>query len=529
MLSYAYRDPFNPLELVEELAVLERATWAEVSAAIPAWHPRLEGDDDDDAGKGDDDDDAAKGKGKSDDDDDAGKGDDDEKGKGKSLEDRLEAAERAAQAANKELRRRKSEEDERDRKSKEEAGKFKDLYEETKRELDELKGEVSKGKVRNLGVEALRGLSCKDPERYVRLLDLDDVDDKTSAERAARKLKREDASLFGTGRAVTLAQAASSPRTTYRPASSSDSSSSRPILDRLPLIGSRATPTPTTPSSLPGIEFRAVNAAYTESTGAVVQASEGSSSSAATPTSTRSSRRPAPTSTTRSRRRSTSRSRPPRTSSKTRSSTATSPSTPTASTASRSASPAPRSSPPARTASRSSATAAPTSRRAWTSSTPSSPPRRSAATTAPSTPTTSSWRVSRRPARRANLVSRPTFSRSAPSPSASPLPRHPDPRPRQQARRRAHPAADRDAGHRDRAPSSVYAVRFGDDEADQAVTGLVQRQPRPPAPSARGCSPSSDSASSRPSRRTASASRASSASALFGGQAAARGTGFLNA
>lgn len=191
---YAYSDPAAELlELGLELADLERPTWQEVSAGIPAWHPRLEDppedDDTEDETEDDDDEDDEDKK-----DDKAGKG---KKGKkDDDTDDRLTAAEKAAAAANRELRKLKSEREAADRKAKEEAGKWEDLYTEAKAELDKLKAEAEEGKVRGYVESALRDLNAKHPDRYVRLVDLDDVEDKASATRAVARLKREDPSLF---------------------------------------------------------------------------------------------------------------------------------------------------------------------------------------------------------------------------------------------------------------------------------------------------------------------------------------------
>jgi hypothetical protein len=172
------------LSLVAELAELERPAWAGVSAGIPAWHPRAEGDAD-----ADDDDEAAGSAGST------GAGADDDEDDD---EDETTNARKAAAAANREVKRLKAEQAKAAEKAKAEAGKWQELYEEAKRELEDLKGTVEReGKERH-ALAALAKLKAKNPARAVKLMDLDDVDDEASAERAAKRLLKSDDYLFDT-------------------------------------------------------------------------------------------------------------------------------------------------------------------------------------------------------------------------------------------------------------------------------------------------------------------------------------------
>jgi hypothetical protein len=170
---------------------------------------RPEGDDAGGDGKGGDGGDGGDGKaggksgGTDDDPDDAGDGKGGKGGKGGSDDDDdedeltdLERARRAAARYKREAKDLKDGQAAAERKAREEAGKFEELYTETKRELDELKAKVAEDGKKSLGAEALRRLGSTNPSRHVRLMDLDDVDDEASAERAAKRLKREDPALF---------------------------------------------------------------------------------------------------------------------------------------------------------------------------------------------------------------------------------------------------------------------------------------------------------------------------------------------
>lgn len=76
--------------------------------------------------------------------------------------------------------------------------------------------------------------------------------------------------------AVTLAQAALLSQDEYQSDVLERFVIESPVLDRLPMFGIEGNSFRyNAESTLPGVEFRAVNASYTESTGAVVQASEG--------------------------------------------------------------------------------------------------------------------------------------------------------------------------------------------------------------------------------------------------------------
>lgn len=178
------------LELALELAGIERHRWDEVRAGIPAWHPRLDGDDD--AGDGDDDgdDDTGTGTGSSTGDDDTD-GDDD-------VEARVTAAERAAAAANRELKKLKAEKAKDAEAAKRKAGEFESLYEEAKAELEKLRGDVAAGAKRSLVEAALTKAKAKNPAKVARLIDLEDIEDASDAERAVKRLTKEDPYLFDT-------------------------------------------------------------------------------------------------------------------------------------------------------------------------------------------------------------------------------------------------------------------------------------------------------------------------------------------
>jgi hypothetical protein len=77
-----------------------------------------------------------------------------------------------------------------------------------------------------------------------------------------------------TAMAVTLAQAALLSQNSLQRGVIETFVQLSPVLDRIPLMPSRATPTPTTGGHAPGVAFRSVNEAYTESTGTVNQATE---------------------------------------------------------------------------------------------------------------------------------------------------------------------------------------------------------------------------------------------------------------
>lgn len=188
---YAEPEPLVGLDLVLELAALERPAWSSRALGlVAAGVPTMMADDDADASGADD---AA---GDSDDDDDAdaaGAGDDDD-----DEADDLAAARKAAAAANRELRRLKAEQSKAADKAKADAGKWQELAEKYERELEDLRGSIDRDKRTRVAEAALRKAKAKNPAAAVRLLDLDDVEDDTSAERAVKRLQRSDAYLFDT-------------------------------------------------------------------------------------------------------------------------------------------------------------------------------------------------------------------------------------------------------------------------------------------------------------------------------------------
>lgn len=175
------------LELALELAGIERHRWDEVRAGIPAWHPRLDGED----GGGDGDGDAGDG----DAGDGAGAGDDDDDDEG---DDDVTSARKAAAAANRELKKLRAERARDTEAAKKEAGKFQELYEEAKAELDKLRDEVTVGAKRSLVEAALTKAKAKNASKAAKLIDLEDVEDATDAERAVKRLVKEDPYLFDT-------------------------------------------------------------------------------------------------------------------------------------------------------------------------------------------------------------------------------------------------------------------------------------------------------------------------------------------
>jgi len=161
---------------------------------LPTWTvvPPLSGADD-----GDTDDDAT------DDDADAK---DDAKTKAKTKDadkddehdDELTQARNAATAAHAELKRirRKAEADEQTAKAK--AGEWEELYNAEKTKAEKLEHDAEENAKRTLAESALTRLRCKNPARYVKLLDLDDIEDESSAERIAKRLQKSDPDLFTT-------------------------------------------------------------------------------------------------------------------------------------------------------------------------------------------------------------------------------------------------------------------------------------------------------------------------------------------
>jgi hypothetical protein len=88
--------------------------------------------------------------------------------------------------------------EERERKAAEKSGRFEDLYKKAQARVDELEEQIAEGERKDLARGSLSRLNIK-PEktdRALRLMDLDDVEDKADADKAARDLKKEFPELF---------------------------------------------------------------------------------------------------------------------------------------------------------------------------------------------------------------------------------------------------------------------------------------------------------------------------------------------
>lgn len=190
----------DTLDLILELAEIERPTWADGLARLRASGvPLNEGGDseggDNDAGGSDDGtskDDAAD---TDTDTDDTGQaGDDDGGDDGDDSE--LARARKSAAKANAELKRIKSEQDADRVKAQKEAGKWKDLYEEAQDKLDKLTERIETDSKRTLVEAALRQLKAHNPASAARMIDLADIEDEHDADRAAKALRKSDAYLF---------------------------------------------------------------------------------------------------------------------------------------------------------------------------------------------------------------------------------------------------------------------------------------------------------------------------------------------
>ncbi len=151
-------------------------------------------DDDDDKKKGKP---KPKGKGKDDDADDDKDDDDEEDEDDADDDDPLVRARAALAATNKENKRLKREQADAATAAKKEAGKWQELYKDEKARADKLEADKEETDRKTLAVAALDRLKCKNSARYVKLLDLDDVEDDAGAERAAKKLLKSDPDLFG--------------------------------------------------------------------------------------------------------------------------------------------------------------------------------------------------------------------------------------------------------------------------------------------------------------------------------------------
>lgn len=181
-----------------ELAELERRTWPARLAAIPSWHPRNEGDDDDEDDDKDKDDDKSKSK-----DDDkskskgGGKDDDKDKDDDEDDEDRSAAGFKRLRKENADLKRKA---EERDRKAREESGKFEDLYNEERGKVETAETKAAEAELNLEVVLAATAEGARNPKRVMRLMRADgllddiDVDD---VERAVKRFKRSDSDLFG--------------------------------------------------------------------------------------------------------------------------------------------------------------------------------------------------------------------------------------------------------------------------------------------------------------------------------------------
>lgn len=203
--------PHSAEELARISARLNARPWALVRAGIPAWHPRLDGDDDDDSaagkgGKGDDadrDDDADtdrdrdRGRGDRDRDRSRDRGRSDDDDQDDDDDDRSAAGFARLRRENAELKRKQTEAE---RKSREESGKFEELYSEQKNETDRLTGRVDELELDLEVVYIAIEEGATNPRRVVRLMRADgllDNVDRAEAKRAVNRFKREEGDLFG--------------------------------------------------------------------------------------------------------------------------------------------------------------------------------------------------------------------------------------------------------------------------------------------------------------------------------------------
>ena len=202
-----HRSTVTPAELLEliELERREQASWPRLS--IPAWHPRNEDADDEDK-DGDKDGDRDKSGNRNrdrtdrdaDKDGDKGKRD---RGSKDDDEDDDDADERTAAGfarLRRENRELKAQAEERDRKAREESGKYEDLYNDERNKSSQLEGRVAE---LELDIEVLMTAAAegaRNPKRVMRLMRADgllDDADKDDVERLVKRFKRSDSDLFG--------------------------------------------------------------------------------------------------------------------------------------------------------------------------------------------------------------------------------------------------------------------------------------------------------------------------------------------
>lgn len=115
-------------------------------------------------------------------------------------DDQLERTQRALAAERRNRQRLEREQANAKRAADEEAGKWKELYDQERERNDELEKSHRTDKTRSLVIGELRKLDpvAKNIDRLVALIDLEDVDpdDPASAERVVKRLKREEPDLF---------------------------------------------------------------------------------------------------------------------------------------------------------------------------------------------------------------------------------------------------------------------------------------------------------------------------------------------
>lgn len=187
----------TPEELEATLAA--GLTWREL---LPfGLVPALAGADGDDGGSGDGGDgdggdggsgDGANGSGDGDGDGDGDEGDDGDEGGTE-----LERARRALAAARREAKSIKDGQTKRERDALREAGKHKELAATLQTEIDALRAEIATERTTNMLVAELKRVGFRNPERAVRLVDdLDKIEDKADAERAAKRLAKDEPDLL---------------------------------------------------------------------------------------------------------------------------------------------------------------------------------------------------------------------------------------------------------------------------------------------------------------------------------------------
>lgn len=197
----------HPLAIEAIRLERELHPWDQLSAAIPAWHPRNEGE----GGSGDGGNGGGTGSGEGGQGGAGGSGDGGA-GAGASGEqwtppsrEEFERLQKAAGTANAELRREREAREKRERENAEKDGQFKELYEKEKAEREREKAEAENERRRNQIERVANRLKFRNPEiAYATLQSrnkLDGLDSEGSIESELKKLAKSDAYLVDVGTA----------------------------------------------------------------------------------------------------------------------------------------------------------------------------------------------------------------------------------------------------------------------------------------------------------------------------------------